>query len=100
MDKIVMLTVDGTSDGTYQNSAYSLLFKTIGEAEDFVKGNLAVQVENANSDRELTEDEISAEIKKCCEWYGDPEQDDYVTAQFRCGDAVVDYKIEEIAIPS
>lgn len=100
MDKTILLTVDGTSDGRYQNSAYALLFKTVDEAEQYVESDFITNVVNANSDREMTADEISAEIEKCCEWYGDPDTDPYATAQFRCGDAIVDYKIEKVGIPS
>ena len=94
MEKIFMLTVDGTSSGDYENSACSLLFKTRDEAVAYVDKDLIDAAINAGVvDDDADEEAISKALDETSGWLGDN------SAQFRHGDAVIDYKIEEVGIP-
>lgn len=95
MEKIFMLTIDGTSTGEYENGAFSLLFKTREEAKDYVDSDFITQILNAGivSDGGNA-DGISKAIEDNCKWFDENE------AQFRHGDAIRDYKIQEVGIPS
>lgn len=95
MEKIFMLTIDGTSSGEYENGASSILFKTKEEAEEVVNSDFIEQVVNAGIVLDgASMDDISKAVEKYCEWFNENE------AQFRYGDAIRDYKIEEVGIPS
>lgn len=95
MDYLYMLTIDGTSDGSYENCATSLLFKTKEEAEDYVDSDFIDNVVNAGIvEDNAGPDVISKAIEEHCTWH------DEWQAQFRNGDARTDYKIEKTKIPS
>lgn len=90
-----MLTIDGTSDGDYENCATSLLFKTKEEAEDYVESDFIDDVVNDGIvGDDPSADELAKAIEEHCQWYGEWQ------AQFRHGNARTDYKIEEVSIPS
>lgn len=94
MDRIFMLTIDGTSSGEYENAALSLLFKTREEAEEYVDSDFIDQVVNAGIVPDGgSADDISAAIEKYCTWH------DENTAQFRYGDAIRDYEISDVGFP-
>ena len=95
MDELWMLTIDGTSSGEYENAAESILFKTYDEAETFVRTDFLSNVTNRYiGSGEVTEDDISAKIEETCHWHG------LYEAQYRDGNAITDYKIEKVKIPS
>ena len=89
---VYMLTIDGTSNGEYENGATALLFKNHDEAVEYVNLDF-IDCVVTTIDAELTDEEISAKIQETCKWY---END---TAQFRYRDTIVDYKIEKVKIP-
>lgn len=93
MERIWMLTIDGTSSGEYENSAYSMLFKTKEEAEDYVDSDFITQVVNAGIAEDGGEDAIAKAIEEHCTWH------DEWSASFKYGDARTDYKIESIGVP-
>ena len=95
MEKVFMLTIDGTSTGEYENRAFSLLFKTKEEAENYVDSDFITQVVNARIVPDGgSADDISRAIEDNCKWFGENE------AQFRYGNRIRDYKIEKTSIPS
>ena len=95
MEKIFMLTVDGTSSGEYEHSAYSLLFKTKEEADNFVDSDFITQVVNAGIVADDADSEtISGAVEDQCIWF------DEWNASFKFGDARTDYHIEIVKIPS
>lgn len=95
MEKIFMLTIDGTSSGDYENSAFSILFKTKEEAENYVDTDFITQVLNANIvEEDCGADAIAVAIENTCVWH------DENNASFKFGGARTDYKIEETSIPS
>ena len=95
MDRIFMLTIDGTSSGEYENRAFSLLFKTKEEAEYYVDSDFITQVVNAGIVPDGgSADDISKAIEDNCKWFDEDE------AQFRYGNTIRDYKIEKTSIPS
>lgn len=95
MEKIFMLTIDGTSSGEYENGATSILFKTKDEVREWVDSDFIEQVVNARivPDGGSTDD-ISKAIEDNCKWFDENE------AQFRYGNTIRDYKIQEVDIPS
>lgn len=95
MEKMFMLTIDGTSTGKYENRAFSLLFKTKEEAENYVDSDFITQVVNAGIVPDGgSADDISKAIEDNCKWF------DENKAQFRYGKTVRDYRIEKVEIPS
>jgi hypothetical protein len=95
MEKIFMLTVDGTSSGEYEHSAYSVLFKTKEEADDFVDSDFITQVVNAGIVPDGGDaDDMAKAIEDNCIWV------DEWNASFKFGDARTDYHIEIVKIPS
>jgi len=89
-----MVTIDGSSQGVYENAASSCLFATEDEATDFVKGQLTeIVVDNILGGIVLPFEVLGAAIEKHCKWFGKYE------AQFRDGDSVTDFKIERTAVP-
>ena len=92
MEKIWMLTIDGTSDGSYENCANSLLFKTYEDAKEFVERDFIDDVVNDFGLEDKKE--IADKVSETCEWYGPK------SAQFRHGDTITDYKIEIVSIPA
>ena len=95
MDEIWMLTIDGTSNGEYENAATALLFKTYEEAERYVEDSFRDNVVNRSfSGEDYTADQLAAKIEETCKWYDETE------AQYRDGESIADYKIEKVKIPS
>jgi hypothetical protein len=90
-----MVTIDGTSHGSYENCAFSCLFSTAEDAVDFVKKDLEESVANTVfAGADYSAFEIECAVEKYCEWFVDGE-----SAQFMYGDSVKDYKIERMWVP-
>ena len=89
-----MVTIDGSSQGVYENAASSCLFSTERDALDFVRGQLSdIVADNILGCMCLSFDILGAAIEKHCKWFGEHE------AQFRDGDSVTDFKIEKVVVP-
>lgn len=95
MEKVFILTVDGTSTGYYEHCAFSLLFKTLDDAKSYVEDDFREQVKYAGlvSDGD-GEEEYSKAIKKTCRWLNGR------VAKFRKGSEKRDYEITEELILS
>lgn len=95
MEKVFMLTVDGTSSGKYENLAYSLLFATREEAEKYIESDFVSQ---AVKEGIVAEDAKRSIVDKVLEDWCIRYDKNHAT--FKFGDAMVDYRIEEIGVPT
>lgn len=94
MKKIFMVTIDGTSDGEYENCACSVLFKTKEEAVNYVNADF---IDDIINDGIVAEDAdhstIDGALQEHCTWWSE------WSASYKWGKARTDYKIEEVGIP-
>ena len=90
-----MVTVDSSTDGYYQSSAYSKLFKDKVSADMFVKEEIMDLVVNGPlKGRKYTEEELEMELAAHAGWVDDD------TVHYHDFGGVVDFRIKTVALPS
>lgn len=92
---IWMVTIEGSSQGDYENNASSCLFDSYADAKRFVNDDireciLRDKIVNPNA---YSESEMREAIRENVEWFGGRQ------AQYRDCGSVTDWKIEKVAVP-
>lgn len=90
-----MVTVDGSSDGSYGNCANAFLVASFEEAKSFVDNDIRECILNDKvvNPRKHTKADMDEAVAEHVEWFGDCE------AQYRYYGSVTDWKIEKVSVP-
>ena len=93
---IWMVTIDGSSQGDYENNASSCLFDSYADAKRFVEDDIRECILNDKivNPSTYSESEMREAIRDNVEWFGGGRQ-----AQYRDCGSVTDWKIEKVAMP-